>query len=71
MAHCPRGSFANLLFSEFSDRPIDALKQLYDDLGLTWTGTAQSKIAAYLARKPKGVFWRASLRNLRPARGAQ
>ena len=52
----PKGQFANLRFSEFSDRPIDALKQLYDDLGLTWTGTAQSKIAAYLARKPKGVF---------------
>jgi hypothetical protein len=52
----PKGQFANLLFSAFSERPIEALKQLYGDLGLTWTAEAQRRIAGYLGSKPKGVF---------------
>jgi hypothetical protein len=52
----PRGQFANIRFSDFSAQPLEALRALYRELGLTLTGESELRMQRYLARKPKGVF---------------
>ncbi len=52
----PRGQFANIRFADFSSRPLEALRTLYRDLGLTLSADTELRMQRYLARKPKGVF---------------
>jgi Sulfotransferase family len=52
----PSGQFASIRFADFSSSPIQALRTLYRDLGLTLTEDAELRMQRYLARKPRGVF---------------
>ena len=51
-----RGQVANIRFANFSLRPIETIRNVYVDLGLTLTAAAEQRMEDYLARKPKGVF---------------
>jgi hypothetical protein len=52
----PSGQFASIRFADFSSSPIQALRTLYRDLGLTLTAGAELRMQRYLAQKPRGVF---------------
>ncbi|MBK7252261.1 MAG: sulfotransferase [Gammaproteobacteria bacterium] len=52
----PRARIHDFQFADLIERPIEAVRSLYDRAGLQWTAAAQAGMEAYLAHKPKGKF---------------
>lgn len=52
----PAGQFANVVYQQFCEDPIAAIRKAYNDIGLTLEPSAASSIRKLLENKPKGVF---------------
>lgn len=52
----PRVQIHDFQFADLVERPIEAVRALYECTGLPWSAEAQGSMEAYLAHKPKGKF---------------
>lgn len=52
----PRVQIHDFQFADLVERPIEAVRALYECTGLPWSAEAQGGMEAYLAHKPKGKF---------------
>lgn len=52
----PRAQIHDFQFADLIERPLEAVRVLYERAGLPWSAEAQAGMEAYLAHKPKGKF---------------
>ncbi|MEZ4289831.1 MAG: sulfotransferase [Myxococcota bacterium] len=52
----PKGQYANVIYQDFCEDPMKAIRGAYEAIGLSMSADAAGKIETYLRNKPKGVF---------------
>jgi hypothetical protein len=52
----PKGQFANVIYQDFCQDPMEAITAAYREIGSTMNDSEAAKGKAYLDNKPRGVF---------------
>jgi len=52
----PKGQCFSSLYADLIQRPLDAVRQIYDKGGMVFSNETERRIQDYLAAKPQGKF---------------